>query len=322
MLTPPCWRADVAPVTPPGNTWLRLVAGGWRQTQRSRVCDEGQQLAGQRVLITGSNAGIGLATSRGLLQRGAEVFMACRSERKAALALAALRDELGTESSISSLPLDLSDLARVRDCSDRLAKELGDRRIDVVVCNAGLWPTRYSTSKQGHEIAFATNVLGHHALLRQLMRGTLAERARIIVLTGDIYALVDDCSPDYRYRTAVGGMLAYCRSKLGNLWHADQLRRRFPSLSVAVVHPGIVASNLGGGGGPLSRRVRRRAMIDPDRGAQATLFAATSADLPPDAYLHNTLGLVALADADPARNTARAEQLWDTCERLVEGYVE
>lgn len=322
MLTPPCWRAGMAPTTPPASTWLRLLASGWRQTGRSRICDEGRQLAGTRVLITGGNAGIGLATSRGLLQRGAEVFMACRSEQKAALALATLRDEFGRDSKISSLPLDLSDLAQVRDFRDRLATELGDRRIDVVVCNAGLWPTRYATSRQGHEIAFATNVLGHHALLRQMMRDTLAESARIVVLTGDIYALVNDCSPDYRYRTPVGGMLAYCRSKLGNLWHADQLGRRFPSLSVAVVHPGIVASNLGGSGGPLGRRLRQQAMIDPDRGAQATLYAATSTDLPPFAYLHNTLGLVALADDDPARNVARAAELWNTCERLVEGFVD
>jgi NAD(P)-dependent dehydrogenase (short-subunit alcohol dehydrogenase family) len=255
------------------------------------------------------------------LQRGAEVVLACRSQRKAQTAIETLRDEFGAECPVTHLPLDLSDLSSVRESANLLAERLGDQRIDVVVCNAGLWPRRYSASPQGHELAFATNVLGHHALLRELMRGTLADAGRIVMLTGDIYALASDCSPDYRYHTPFGGMLAYCRSKLGNLWLADQLRTRAPEFSVVAVHPGVVASNLGGRGGSLARLVRRRIMIDVERGAQASVYACCAQDLPADAYLHNTLGLIELRKDDAARDTAKAERLWETCERLVRDHA-
>ena len=168
--------------------------------------------------------------------------------------------------------MDLSDLSSVRDGSRALADRLGDRRVDVIVCNAGVWPQRYNTSPQGHEIAFATNVLGHHLLLRYAADRMLVDTARVVILTGDIYVLARSCTPDYRYRTPLGGMLAYCRSKLGNHWLAAELQRKRSSLEVVVVHPGVVASNLGGSGGSFGEALRRRVMIDTNRGAQTSVY--------------------------------------------------
>jgi NAD(P)-dependent dehydrogenase (short-subunit alcohol dehydrogenase family) len=188
----------------------------------------------------------------------------------------------------------------------------------VLVCNAGLWPQRHRTTAAGHELAFATNVLGHFVLLRSALPELLAPRARIVMLTGDIYVLVGDCTPEYRFRTPFGGMLAYCRSKLGNHWLALELQRREPELQVAVVHPGVVASELGGRGGALGRWLRKQLSIDLDRGAQASLYAAAAPSLPAGVYLHNTLGPIQLADDDPARDLRGARRLWDQCESFYQ----
>ena len=113
-------------------------------------------------------------------------------------------------------------------------------------------------------------------------------------------------------------MLAYARSKLGNLWIAAELARRSPGLEVAVVHPGVVATNLGGESGALGRRLKQLVMITPELGAQLPLVCATQPGLESGGYWHNVHGRMRLAPDDAARNAAAAARLWAACEALAE----
>ncbi len=309
-------------VTRVSSRWGRRMLGTvWRQEARSLVCPETPRLDGERALVTGGSEGVGLGTCRGLLQRGARVVMASRSAAKSERACAQLRGELGDDAPVSHLPLDLSDLSRVREAAAALATRLDGQHLDVLVCNAGLWPRRHGVSPQGHELAFATNVLGHFLLLRHLVGRHLAPDARVVIVTGDIYILASDCTPDYRYRTPLGGMLAYCRSKLGNLWLARELQRRHPPLRVRVAHPGVVATRLGGARTGLADAISRRLLLDVEHGAQTTLYCVTQPELPDGAYLHNVLGIMQLGDDDPASDGSRAARLWDQCETLCRDHL-
>jgi NAD(P)-dependent dehydrogenase (short-subunit alcohol dehydrogenase family) len=175
------------------NRFRRLAAATWRQRSRSLRCPDLPRLDGKRALVTGGNAGIGLATCAGLLARGAEVVMAARSADKANTAAETLRAVPGG-ASLQCVSLDLTDLPSVRACAQVLAEHHAP--LDVVICNGGIWPRRYATSPQGHELAFATNVLGHFALLRALIAAnTLRPNARVVVVTGDIYVLARACTP-------------------------------------------------------------------------------------------------------------------------------
>jgi NAD(P)-dependent dehydrogenase (short-subunit alcohol dehydrogenase family) len=293
------------PTTPaPRFVFLRLVTAFWRQEARCLVCPKTPRLDGAVALVTGGNAGIGLETCRGLLERGARVIMAVRDQDKAAEACARLRAVEGRDLPLEHRVLDLSDLDSVAACARGLEAE----RIDVFVANAGVWPRAHGLSPQGHEIAFATNVLGHHLLLR-LLEPRLGPGARVVLVTGDIYCLASACTSDYRYRGSLGGMLAYCRSKLGTLWEVAVWQARHVEWRVVAVHPGVVASGLGG-------RAPGRSGLSCARGAQTSLFAATQPDVPPGAYLHNTLGLVRLPKRDPALDRAKAAELWERCEEL------
>ena len=164
-------------------------------------------------------------------------------------------------------------------------------------------------------------MLGHFLLLRHLAGRHLAADARVVIVTGDIYTLASACTPDYAYRTPLGGMLAYCRSKLGNLWLARELQRRHPELRVRVAHPGVVATSLGGARKGLGDAVSRRMLLDVESGAQTTLYCATQPGLPDGAYVHNVLGILQLDDDDPATDAVRAEQLWQRCETLCQGHL-
>jgi NAD(P)-dependent dehydrogenase (short-subunit alcohol dehydrogenase family) len=287
----------------------------WRQAARSGVCPAEPRLDGRIALVTGGSRGIGLATSRGLAERGAEVLTASRGRETGERIATELRTETGRPAHF--VPLDLGDLATIPATLDRLAAILAERELDILIANAGLWPSGHGLSAQGHEIAFATNVLGHHALIQgTLERGLLAEGARVVVVTGDIYILSDECSADYTYHGAYGGQLAYCRSKLGNLWYAQELARRHPELRVHAVHPGVIASELGVGSGRVAAWIKRAFMLPIGAGAQTSLFCATQPDLESGTYYHNVLGRIELDPTDPGADATKAKALWELVERL------
>jgi NAD(P)-dependent dehydrogenase (short-subunit alcohol dehydrogenase family) len=289
----------------------------WRQGERSLRCPATPRLDGKRAVVTGGNAGIGLATCAGLLERGAEVVIASRNAAKAEAACAALRNGAGAGANVSSVSLDLADLRSVRDAATTLAARHAP--FDVVICNGGIWPSRHELSPQGHELAFATNVLGHFALLRSLVAArALVPDARVVVVTGDIYILASDCTSDYSFSSGLGGMQAYCRSKLGDIWIARELQRRHPELHVAIVHPGVVATGLGGAPSERLDRLRRKWILPIERGAETSLFCATQ-PVTKGAYVHNVLGEVTFGPGDLGGDSARAARLWERCESLASG---
>jgi hypothetical protein len=233
----------------------------------------------------------------------------------------ALRDQLRATPGAAAEPqlvaMDLEDLESVRLAAREIETIAAGRRIGLLVENAGVWPSRPRLSRQGHEIAFGVNVLAHFALRQELARAGLLDEARVVVLTGDIYILEHACTPDYRWSGRAGGMRAYCRSKLGNLWIARELLRRQPRLSVYVAHPGVVATNLGGDVGALGSRVKGWIMLSPEQGAQMPLVCATQGGLVNGGYYHNVHGLMRLHASDPARDARAAAALWELCESLT-----
>ncbi len=301
---------------------VRLMTVMRNQTARTPLCPEEPRLNHRIALVTGGNSGIGFETCRGLLQRGAQVILASRDRSRTDAACEQLRKELGGETEVEPLVLDLSDLESVAQAARSLVQRLQGRKLDILIANAGIWPRKHALSAQGHEIAFATNVLGHHLLIRRLLSGQhLVESARLVILTGDIYILTKQCTADYTYRTQFGGMLAYCRSKLGNLWVGAQLHSRFPELQVFMVHPGVVASRLGVNDRTSAHPYAGGPQMSCELGAQTPLVCATQPNLETGGYYHNTFGLVQFKPKDPALDAAKAQALWETAEKLCENWL-
>jgi len=298
--------------TPRAGKYGRVMSSMRGQGKRTQICPDVPRLDGKIALVTGGTGGIGAEVVRGLAERGADVVVAARGGAGAEADCAALVRETGRD--VSFLRLDLGSVQAVREAVAALTERLNGRLLDIVCANAGMSPSSYSTSVDGHERAFAINCLGHHVLIRDLMaRGLLAEKARIVATTGDIYILSDDCTPDFTFRGR--GIMAYARSKLGNVWQFQELARRHPELDVVLVHPGVVASGLEGSTTGVVGFVKRLMMASPRQGAQASLIAVTQG-LPSGSYFHNMNGIMELAESDPARDTAKAARFWDTLEAL------
>jgi NAD(P)-dependent dehydrogenase (short-subunit alcohol dehydrogenase family) len=307
---------DLPAYAAPAGALRRMLGASLAQAKRTHRCPDAPRLDGRLAVVTGATGGIGLEIARGLARRGAALILPCRNPAKGERVAEALRSDPGSEVSVDVVEMDLEDLEAVRRGAEAIACTAAGRNVDVLVENAGIWPQRYAQTRQGHEIAFGVNVLAHFVLRGELGAAGALGPTRVVVVTGDIYILASACTPDFRWSGPLGGMRAYCRSKLGNLWIAAELCERSPGLEVRVVHPGVVATNLGGDVGALGGLFKRRLFISPELGAQSPLICATQHDLVNGGYWHNVHGRMLLAADDPARDAASAAKLWEACETL------
>ena len=238
-----------------------------------------QDLAGRTFLVTGANAGIGLATARGLAARGGRVHLACRSQAKGKAAVASLAAETGNDQ-VCFLPLDLASLASVRGCA-RAFLALGEP-LHVLVNNAGA--NEHGLTADGFEMAFGVNHLGHFALTTALL-DCLAASAPARVVTVSSMAHCRAKGVDFgrlrqptRSRT---GLPEYAVSKLCNVLFTQELARRMDGRGVTAyaLHPGTVASDMVQ---RLPRPVRpllKLAMLSTEQGARTSLYCATAPEL-------------------------------------------
>ena len=307
---------DLATYAAPRSPVRRMMRASLGQKKNTPRCPDTPRLDGWLAVVTGATGGIGLEIAQGLLRRGAALILPCRNLAKGQRVVETLCAGAASEARIDLVETNLEDLASVRRGAEDIARIAAGRCVRLLVENAGIWPRSYARTRQGHEIAFGVNVLAHFVLRRELAAAAVLEATRVVVLTGDIYILASACTPDFRWSGAIGGMRAYCRSKLGNLWMAAELVKRSPAFEVRVVHPGVVATNLGGDAGAVGNWFKRRFMILPEQGAQMPLICATQPRLESGGYWHNVHGRMQLASDDPARDAAAAARLWETCEAL------
>jgi NAD(P)-dependent dehydrogenase (short-subunit alcohol dehydrogenase family) len=203
-------------------------------------------LRGKRILVTGVSAGLGVETARSLAAHGANVVGAARDLNKAETATAQVRkDAAANGGSFDLIALDLGDLKSVRDSSNKLL-EKGDP-FDVVIANAGVMATPFTYTKDGFEMQFGTNHLGHFVFVNRIA-SLIRAGGRLINLSsaGHRYSNVDLQDPNFE-RTEYEPFVAYGRSKTANILFsvAFDNRHRERGVRAAAVHPGGIRTELG-----------------------------------------------------------------------------
>ena len=177
------------------------------------------------VVVTGANTGIGRATAQALAGQGWRVFVAARSAGKGSAAVAAIKAATGS-SSVFFLSLDLADLESVRSCaSEFLAR---GEPLHVLINNAGVGGARGLT-KQGFELMFGVNHLGHFALCGALLdRLAASAPARVVTVSSDAHynARGVDFEAVRRPARGITGLGEYAVSKLCNVLFSQELARR------------------------------------------------------------------------------------------------
>ncbi|KAF5281074.1 hypothetical protein FQR65_LT14870 [Abscondita terminalis] len=216
-------------------------------------CLSTARLDAKTVIVTGSNTGIGKCTVQDLYKRGARVIMACRNVEKANESANDIKsncegqDNLGE---IGVVQLDLCSLESVRECASKLLES--ERRIDILINNAGVMMCPQSKTADGFETQFGTNHLGHFLFtLLLLPRIIESPSARIVNLSSRAHTSGNINFDDLNYeKRKYSALQAYSDSKLANVLFTKELARRLQEANIENVkvyslHPGVINTELG-----------------------------------------------------------------------------
>ena len=244
-------------------------------------------LEGKSFAITGANTGIGRAMAIALARRGASrIVIASRSRERTEPVLRELREHAGMKADF--VELDLTDLDAIKRAADGLLER--DRPIDVLVDNAGVAGVRGQT-KDGFELAFGTNHLGHFVWTEKLLPLVArAPQGRVVIVAsaGHYRARAIDWEALRGPTRTVSAFPEYCVSKLCNVLYAKELARRLAKTKVTTysLHPGGVASDIWQRRlGPFAALLKLF-LISNEEGAKTQLWCATEPSLATESGLY------------------------------------
>ncbi|MFI1722186.1 SDR family NAD(P)-dependent oxidoreductase [Streptomyces sp. NPDC020489] len=265
----------------------------------------GLDLTGKLAVVTGGYSGLGLETTRALTKAGARVVVPAR---RVAVAQEAVADLDGVEVD----ELDLGDLDSVRGFAERFLA--GGRPIDFMIDNAGIMACPETRVGPGWEAQFATNHLGHFALVNRLWPAIAPGGARVVSVSSRAHHFSGMRWDDVQWERGYDKWQAYGQAKTANVLFAVHLDRlgRDAGVRAFALHPGGILT-------PLQRHLaqaemRERGWIDedgnlvdpqafktPQQGAATQVWAATSPQL-------DGLGGVYLEDCDIAEPAVDGDQ--------------
>ena len=283
---------------------------------------------GRVFLVTGANSGIGYETARVLAGKGARVLMGCRSKTRAAAAIAKIREEF-PQADLAYIPLDLGDLESIRDAAALVGQE---RRLDVLVNNAGIMMPPREVTMDGFESQFGVNHLGTFALTGLLLDKLAKGKEPRVVITSSMAHRsgridFDDINAEESYRR----MGRYAMSKLANLLHMYELDRRLRAADSPVIaaacHPGVadteLTRNFPGLLVSLFRPLSSLFMNSAAEGAWPTLAAAAAPGVESGSYFgpsRNGEWVGPAREVQPrpkAKRIETAKRLWDVSEEMT-----
>ncbi len=304
---------------------------GAKSTAREVVA--GHDLSGRVAIVTGAATGIGVETARALALAGAEVIIAARKPELGEEVANAINEEAGLKRASFGM-LDLASLEAIR----HFAHRWGDRRLNILINNAGVMACPLSRTADGLEMQIGVNHFGHF-LLSVLLAPNLVDgaehsghRSRLVSLSsiGHRRSGVNFQDPNYNDRP-YDKWEAYGQAKTANSLFAVGFDKRFRDRGVnanAVMPGGIMT--------PLQRHLPieeqqalgwidetgkpREGFKTPEQGAATSVWAAVGDELEEigGLYLEDCNQAVPWSKEQPwvgvmphALDPEAADRLWD-----------
>lgn len=232
-------------------------------------------------------------------KHGARVFLAARTPSKAESAISEIKTAV-PDANITFLELDLASFESISKAVETF--KASSDRLDILMNNAGVFGLPNGLTKDGYEVHFGTNHMGH-ALLIKLLLPTLQSTAekpdsdvRIINLSSDGHMtppkggliLEGVTTAQEKY----GTLPLYGQSKLANILYTRELAKRFPEIKTVAVHPGVVDTGLtltfqqsnSWWAKPAYSVLKAVILTTPERGARTQLWCATSKETKTGVY--------------------------------------
>jgi NAD(P)-dependent dehydrogenase (short-subunit alcohol dehydrogenase family) len=271
------------------------------------------------TVITGATSGIGKETALALAKKDHALYLLVRNTEKGEELKKELVQQTGNRS-VFVVHCDLADLQSVKEATDQLKGKLF--AINTLINNAGGINSQRQVSKDGNELTFAMNHLGHFLLTLNLMPLLEKGQARIINVSSEAHKMgkvlmLNDVQ--FKVYSAFG---AYALAKLCNIWFAKALSERYGNKGVTAyaLHPGVVKTGFGselGGLGKIMMLLAKPFMITPQQGAQTSIFLASEVKLSPKLSGQYFKKMKVAQTNLAAQNTSARNKLWQISEQLV-----
>lgn len=272
------------------------------------------------ILLTGATAGIGKATARAIAPTAGKLILVARNSQK----LSALVSELSSLLEADKLDTVVADLSEPASIEQAVA-EIKSRydQIDLLINNAGGYFSERKENSVGQEYTFALNHLGYYHLTTRLLDLVKASPdARIVSVSSTAHRMGSINFEDLMLKEGYGAMKSYAQSKLANILFTKELDAQLADENITVncLHPGVVASNFTDNMPAWTKPLVsffRLFMISPDKGAETSIYLATSPEV--DNISGEYFKKKKIATVSPAaQDRALAKKLWTVSEQLVQ----
>ena len=215
---------------------------------RELLCSEEtlqKDLSGKIYIVTGTTSGIGLATVKQLAKQSATVICASRNVQLATNICAEITKATSNKN-IHNLPLELDSLESVRDFVKVFNRKFS--QLDGLVNNAAVMNTPQRRTKNGFELQFGVNFLGHFLLTELLLpKLNKAKTSRIVHTSSVLHEKGSIDLADLNYeKKKYSGLGAYNQSKLAQVLYSRYQAKLLKSSNITSVsiHPGWVQTPL------------------------------------------------------------------------------
>ena len=232
----------------------------------------------KNIIITGATDGIGLAAAKSIAKKGYHVSLVGRNPDKGKKALEAIIEFSGNEN-LDFFECDLSLVANVKDLADRIKQK--HSKIDVLLNNAGGANKTKQITSEGLEKTFATNQMNYFVLSTELLN-ILSESndGRIVNVASNAHIGAEVDYKNINSEKSFSAWTSYCVSKLMNIMFTYQLSSMQDRVSVNVLHPGFVDTNIAGNEGNLIKYIvkfgAKMFARTVDNGADSSIYLSTS----------------------------------------------
>jgi NAD(P)-dependent dehydrogenase (short-subunit alcohol dehydrogenase family) len=227
--------------------------GDARPTALQILEDEGLlgQLSDKTFLVTGVSSGLGIDTLRALHATGAHVYGTVRNLQKGQEVVdQILSEKKEGGGKIDLIQLELDNFESVHMAADDFLAKSGGR-LNALIANAGVMAIPEAKTKDGWEMQFGTNYLGHFLLFQRLKDALLASAtpeypSRYVSLTsiGHLFSPVNFDDINFE-KSPYEPWKAYGQAKTANIWIANAIERHYGTqhLHATSVHPGGILEN-------------------------------------------------------------------------------
>ncbi|KAJ3462173.1 hypothetical protein MRS44_010726 [Fusarium solani] len=289
-------------------------------------------LHGKVILVTGGNTGLGKqAILEFARHKPLQIWLATRNLQKAEAAVAEIKQQV-PDAAIKLLELDLASFESIHQAARSFLEK--SERLDILMLNAGIMAVPPELTKDGYEIQFGTNHMGHAYLTKLLLpvlENTSQEQTetepRVVCLAshGHVYLRKGgfDFSTLHTTGESTGPLQCYYQSKLANILWVRQLAERYPHLTVSAIDPGLVQTELAVKATGISwilRGIIKIMLLTPvEKGVKNQLWASVSKGVKSGEY-YEPIGRGGLA-TDDGKDDELAAKFWTWTENELDKVV-